>query len=396
MPSILQNVRSRVQPQRLLELARRLISIPSPTGRAGDVLDALASFLTAEGFVVDRPAAGHPDAPAVVARLQTNRPGRTLQWDGHLDTVHLPFVPDRVEGGHLRGSGSSDMKAGLAAAAEALLALRDGALLSTGSVLLTAHDLHEAPWGDGRQFDRLILDGIAGEAVMIPESLCDHLPTVGRGQACWKVTLRRPGPPVHEVMRSREEPEVITAGARLVSEFAKLEEKLRLQPGPMGLSPSVFVGRIQSGEIYNQFPQECVLEGTRRWLPGSTCDEVGREFRGMIAGCCREMGVTADIEFRQVRDAFFLDTNHSIVRDFQDSLREITGSPLPFGVKPFVDDGNSVWGLKQAPAITHGPRAGGQHTTEEWVEIDDLTRVAIVYASTAIRFCARGPDAQPS
>jgi acetylornithine deacetylase/succinyl-diaminopimelate desuccinylase-like protein len=288
------------------------------------------------------------------------------------------------------------MKAGLAAAVEALLALRDGHLLTAGSVLLTAHDLHEAPWGDGRQFDQLICDGIVGDAVMIPEPLCWHLPTVGRGQACWKVRFRRDGPPVHEVMRSKDQPNVVAAGARLIGQLEQLERALSLQTGPMGLSPSVFVGLIQSGEMYNQFPQECVIEGTRRWLPGSTCSEVDQEFRSIIASCCAETRATAEIEFRQVRDAFFLDTGHAIVSDFQQSLHEVTGAKLEFGVKPFVDDGNSVWGLKQLPAITHGPRAGGQHTTEEWVEIDDLTRVATVYAMTAIRFCPGGIDAERS
>jgi len=396
MSLILQDVRRRVQPQRLLGLARKLVAIPSPTGHAGKVLDALAAFLEGEGFVVNRPSAGHPGAPAVVARLVAELPGRTLQWDGHLDTVHLPFVPDRVDGNRLCGSGASDMKAGLAAAVEALLTLRDGGLLSAGCVLLTAHDLHEAPWGDGRQFDQLIVDGVVGDAVMIPEPLCDTLPTVGRGQACWKVAFRRPGPPVHEVMRSRDEPEVITAGARLVSQLTELEQSLRLKSGPMGLSPSIFVGLIRSGEIYNQFPQECLLEGTRRWLPGSTCEDVEREFRGIVAACCKETNATTEIEFRQVRDAFFLDTDHAIVSDFQESLRDVTGSPLPLGAKPFVDDGNSVWGLKHAPAITHGPRAGGQHTVEEWVDIDDLTRVALVYALTAIRFCSGVTDVELS
>ena len=43
--------------------------------------------------------------------------------------------------------------------------------------------------------------------------------------------------------------------------------------------------------------------------------------------------------------------------------------------------------LDNVPAITHGPRAGGAHTLQEWVSIDDLTRVAKVYALTAIEFC---------
>lgn len=396
MNAFLDDVRRWVQPQRLLDLARSLIAIPSPTGQAGKVLDRLTDYLKSEGFAVDRPAAEHPSAPAVVARLVADRPGRTLQWDGHLDTVHLPFIPDRVEGDRLRGSGASDMKAGLAAAVEAFLALRDGRLLSGGSVLLTAHDLHEAPWGDGRQFDRLILDGIVGDAVMIPEPLCDHLPVVGRGQACWKVTFRREGPPVHEVMRPRDQPDVVAAGARLISDLASLERGLVVQTGPMGLSPSVFVGMIRSGEMYNQFPQECVLEGTRRWLPGTNCSEVEAEFRAIIEKIVRDTGVVAELEFLQVRDAFFLDTGRAIVSDFQASFHEASGTTLECGVKPFVDDGNSVWGLAHVPAITHGPRAGGQHTTEEWVEIDDLSRVAQVYALTAMRFCPGGADVKCS
>jgi acetylornithine deacetylase/succinyl-diaminopimelate desuccinylase-like protein len=51
-----------------------------------------------------------------------------------------------------------------------------------------------------------------------------------------------------------------------------------------------------------------------------------------------------------------------------------------------VDDGNSFWALAQVPAITHGPRAGGQHTVSEWVSIDDLARVAALYALTAVAY----------
>lgn len=396
MTTPIEEVRRSLRPQRLLDLARQLIAIPSPTGHAGEALDSLAKFLAGEGFSVERPIAAHPEAPAVVARLDSGQPGRMLQWDGHLDTVHLPFVPDRVEGNLLRGSGSSDMKAGLAAAVEALLMLRDGGLLQGGSVLLTAHDLHEAPWGHGQQFDQLIRDGILGDAVMIPEPLCDELPIVGRGQACWKVTFRRPGPPVHEVMRPLDEPEVLTAGARLVERLSRFDRQLRLEIGPMGLSPSVFVGLFHGGEIYNGFPHQCVLEGTRRWLPGSSCEAVDREFRAIVDEACTRTGATADVEFRQVRDAFALSVEDPIVADFQASLLDVTNRPLPFGKKPFVDDGNSVYGLGKRPAITHGPRAGGQHTLDEWVEIDDLSRVALTYAMTAIRYCARGTDADAS
>src|SRR5439155_961182 len=122
-----------------------LVAVPSRTGEAGAVSDCLADLLRQDGFTVERPAGGYPAAPAVAVRWSTGKPGRTLQFNGHLDTVHLPFVPPRVEDGKLTGSGSSDMKAGVAAAVEALRVLRDTELLSGGAILLTAHDLHESP-----------------------------------------------------------------------------------------------------------------------------------------------------------------------------------------------------------------------------------------------------------
>src|SRR5829696_5746356 len=99
----LSRVRSHVRRDRLLDTAVRLVSVPSPTGNAGAVLDALADLLTADGFQVERDPATHPIAPAVLVRLGSGRPGKCLQFDGHLDVVHLPFVPPSVDGNLLRG-----------------------------------------------------------------------------------------------------------------------------------------------------------------------------------------------------------------------------------------------------------------------------------------------------
>ena len=377
-----------VRPARLLDYALRLLNVHSPTRRAGPALDVLADILTAEGFTVNRPAAGHPEAPAVVASLDAPCPGPTLQFNGHLDTVHLPFVAPAVVGDRLTGSGASDMKAGTAAALEALLVLRDTAALPRGRLLFTAHDLHEAPWGRGEQLDQLIRDGIHGDAVLIPEPLCDYLPVVGRGAATWKVTLRRSGPPVHEVMRPLHEPDVIAAGAELIARLAVLQEQLYQRHDPHAGHESVFIGQIHSGEIYNQYPQECWLEGTRRWLPGTPRHEVQAEFLALISEVAEATRTVAQTEFGVIRDPFRLSTTDPLVTAFQTAYAQQRGEPLPLAAKPFVDDGNSFYGLGPIPAITHGPRAGGQHTVNEWVDLADLTRVAQLYAQTAVLYLA--------
>lgn len=390
-------LRSFINRDRLVETAVRLIEVPSPTGHAGAACQRLAEILAADGFEVERPDGGHPTAPAVVVRFDSGQPGRTIQFNGHLDTVHLPFVPPAIENGLLKGSGASDMKGGTASAVEALRAVRDAGALRAGRILLTAHDLHEAPWGDGRQLDRLIRAGHVGDAVLLPEPMCNVLPVAGRGCATWKVHIRRTGLPVHEVMRPREEPSVIAAGAELIARLGMLEAQLAGELHPVCGSPSVFIGQMHSGEMYNQYPQECWLEGTRRWLPGTGPKSVETQFRTLLSQLETSTQTQIACAWFFIRDAFQLAVADPFVAIFQQTYQAISGQPLAEGPKPFVDDGNSFWALKQIPAITHGPRAGGQHTEAEWVDIDDMARVAVLYAATALEYCplAKTPAEEP-
>jgi acetylornithine deacetylase/succinyl-diaminopimelate desuccinylase-like protein len=380
-------LRAYLNESRMIDTAMKLISIPSPTGSAGEVSDALADCLQADGFSVRREAGGHFASPAVLAILDSGVPGPCLQFNGHLDVVHLPFVPPRREGNLLRGSGSCDMKGGLATAIEALRMVRDSQLLKRGRILLCAHDLHEAPWGLGEQLNELILNGHHGDAVLLPEPLTDHLPIRGRGNATWKVTLRRSGPPVHEVVRPQDQPNVIQAGADFVQRLCRWDEELSHQQDPIAGKESVFIGQIHSGEIYNQYPQECWLEGTRRWLPGINPQDVEKEFRSRLAQLGADFGIAVDCDWRLIRGAYQLDVSHPIVNTFQEAYQELHGKSLPHGPKAFVDDGNSFSSLANIPTITHGPKAGGQHTVDEWIDVPDMSRVALLYAMTAIRFC---------
>ncbi len=378
-----------VNRDRLLATAVRLISTPSPTGSAGAAADQLAAVLADDGFEVDRPPAGHPAAPAVVARLSSGRAGRTLQFNGHLDTVHLPFAAARLSGDRLTGSGAADMKGGIAAAVEAMRAIRDAGGLAGGSVLLTAHDLHESPWGDGRQLNQLIAEGYVGDAVLLPEYFNAALPVIGRGGFTWAATIDRDGPPVHEVNRP-DEPSVIAAGAELVARIGRLDGRLGRTADPLAGAESAFVGTIQSGSIYNEYPRTCRLEGTRRWLPGTRFADADREFRDLCAGLAADTGTAVDVDTRLMRDAFRLDTTDPVVPLFQSAHATLTGDRLPIGGKPFVDDGNCFWANAGIPAITHGPTAGGAHTTAEWVNVDDLVRVARLYALVATLYCPGG------
>ena len=379
-----------IQHDRLLDTAIRLVEVPSPTRSAANVSNRLQEILQADEFSVERPEAGWPAARAVVSRYESGASGKTLQFNGHLDTVHLPFVPPRVENGILYGSGCADMKGGIAACVEAMRALRETGLLTAGAVMLTAHDLHETPWGDGTQVNGLIDEGYLGDAVLLPEYLADPLPVIGRGLSVLNVKITRTGEPIHEVLGGGDQPSVIGAGAEVVRRFAELDDELRQLSHPTAGRASLFVGQISAGEIFNQAPIECTLAGTRRWLPDTSMQDAEDQFRRILADVAEQHGVQIEGRFQIARDAYEIDPEQPFVTAFQSAHHMAVGHKLPIGAKPFVDDGNEFVNRGGIPAITHGPAARGAHTMNEEVNVSELVRVALIYALTAVEFCQTG------
>lgn len=386
-PEVRETILRAVNRDRLVETAVALVEVPSPTRSAGAVADRLAQILGDEGFSVERPVADWPEAPAVVVRFAADRPGPILQFDGHLDTVHLDFVPPRVENGTLYGSGASDMKGGIAAFVEALRVLREHDLLQAGGILITCHDHHEGPWGDRRQLRALIQAGYTGDAVMLPEYLADRLPVAGRGMAIFEVDIHREGERIHETLRDPNAPDVIAAGVELHRRLQALNATVSQVSDPYAGHDSVFVGYFQAGEIFNQSPTLCKLKGTRRWVTPGQTDAVLAELQALFDAVAAETNTRMDVNFDVTGDAFRLDQESAFVTAFQAACRAAGGAPLPAGVKPFVDDGNIFSGEAGVPALTHGPDAHGAHTLQEHVAVAELVRMAQVYALTAVGFC---------
>lgn len=386
-PSITEKLVAAVNPERLLQTATALVEVPSPTRSAGAAADRLAAILREDGFQVERPEADWPESPAVVARLDSGRSGRTLQFDGHLDTVHLPFVPPRFEQGLLHGSGASDMKGGIAAFVEALRVLRETGGLSGGGILLTAHDHHEGPWGDGRQLRALIDAGYTGDGVLLPEYLGDRLALAGRGSSIFEITLSREEPPVHEVLRPEGLPDVMGAGVVLAARFTRWQQELERNQAPYAGHDSIFIGKFHSGEIYNQSPRECRLNGVRRWVTPGSGKQVEADFHRRLQDLARETRTRVSADYHFMAEAFRIDPAEPLVSALQSAHTAAAGKPLPPGGKPFVDDGNVFCNRAGIPALTHGPLAQGAHTVNETVSLDELVRVARVYALTAAAYC---------
>jgi succinyl-diaminopimelate desuccinylase len=126
-------LRQRLCEPAMLDLAKRLIAIPSenpPGNQYEECARTLLDELDRLGFDEVR-----REEACVLASVGTGP--RTLYFSGHYDVVPAQcghqFAP-RVEGANLFGRGSSDMKSGLAAMIHAAAAARDEGLLNTGRI----------------------------------------------------------------------------------------------------------------------------------------------------------------------------------------------------------------------------------------------------------------------
>src|SRR5207248_8530588 len=104
---------SRIDADRLAQLALKLVRIESPTGETREVSERFAAALREGGCDVELDRS-FPATPVVLARLSGGGP-RTLILNGHLDTVPIPHPPPEIAAGRLFGRGALDMKGPLAA-----------------------------------------------------------------------------------------------------------------------------------------------------------------------------------------------------------------------------------------------------------------------------------------
>ncbi|MBI2298590.1 MAG: M20/M25/M40 family metallo-hydrolase, partial [Armatimonadetes bacterium] len=158
----------RIRPERIRQLTFDLVRIPSPTGQARACTEAYAEHLRGLGLQVRLETGAWPDHPSAVAVLP-GRGGKCVQFDGHTDTVPLAHPVPRIEGDRVIGRGAYDMKGSLAVMAEGATVLLEAGVTPPGDLMLTAHDLHEAPGGLGESITDLCRRGIHGDVCIVAE-----------------------------------------------------------------------------------------------------------------------------------------------------------------------------------------------------------------------------------
>jgi glutamate carboxypeptidase len=350
-----------------------LVAVSSPSGDvpAAEEVCALVAALLPDEAEIERPECSTPGyAPDLLATLRGTGTGRVLLL-GHLDTViaHDDHRPLRRDGGKLVGSGTVDMKGGVALSLGVMRAL--AALPDTFAelCLLTVvdeewrtggfdHGPRFADWDACLCFEAGQLGPGGEEAVVAKRKAAGTLRVVGRGVAA----------------HSGSSPEKGRNALLAVGEVARRVAARGDPAGPDRLTAIPTV--LHAGEAFNVVPDEAEL----------CCDlraERLEAFEPVLSAVPPDVdGV--EIDAKLVRKWPGMDSRERVAERLAGPAAELLGHPLMVGSRGGASDASH---MAQHVALTVdglGPRGGHAHHPDEFVSIDSvLPRARIALAVTA-------------
>jgi succinyl-diaminopimelate desuccinylase len=256
-----------------VDLALDLVAIPSPSGEEREIADALHAALSV-----------HPhlrvlrDGDTLVARTELGRAERVVVA-GHLDTVPAAagLVPALVDG-VLRGRGSVDMKAGVAAMAH-LAATLDR---PSRDVTWVFYD-HEEVARDLNGLRRVIVrhpEWVTGTFAVLGEPTSARLEGGCNGSIRVRATLA--GKAAHAA-RAWLGANAIHAAAPLLERLARYTPA-RVRVDGLEYRESLNAVLISGGTATNVIPDRCTVTVNYRFAPDKTVDDAVRHLSAVLTG----------------------------------------------------------------------------------------------------------------
>jgi acetylornithine deacetylase len=289
----------------LLDMIAALIGSPSISSVSPDlnqgnraVIDLLAGWLDAAGFQVElMPLPGTPARANLIATLGRGPGGLVLS--GHTDTVpfdtdrwtHDPFTLTRADG-RLYGLGTSDMKAFLALAIEALNDIRP-ANLREPVILLATADEETSMAGARALVDR----GIPrARHALIGEPTGLRPVRMHKGILMEAIRLQgRSGHSSDPALGNSALEAMHTVIGALLEWRAQLQEIYRnpLFAVPV---PTLNLGHIHGGDNPNRICADCELHIDLRPLPGMALEELRADIHSCVNRSLQDSGIRVTFE----------------------------------------------------------------------------------------------------
>ncbi|GAA3311207.1 ArgE/DapE family deacylase [Arthrobacter ramosus] len=356
--------------------------VPGAAGEAA-IASFTASWLESRGFEITR-LESTPDRPSIVAVAPGTGNGKTLMFNGHLDTVTLagydgsPLEP-KIEDGRMYGRGTFDMKAGIAAM---MVAAASAAARPHRGDIIVALVADEEFASAGTEE---VLRHFTADAAVISEPSHEDIVIAHRGFAWIDVT-------VHGVAAHGSRPDLgidaIAKAGRFLTGIDDLARSLQRGPSHSILGRgSIHASLIRGGEELSSYPAQCTISVERRTVPGESADTFESELAAILDGIA-----ATDPDFRYTlargleRHPFEVPSAEPIVLSVLSAAEAVNGKVPVLRGEPFWTDA-ALMLEAGIPGLLFGVDGGGAHAATEWIELDSLDRVSRILALTAVNFC---------
>ncbi len=374
-----------------LELLQSLLRINSvnpslESGAAGerDIARFIGNWLKIRGFAVTY-LEPEPGRVSVVGVAQGTGGGRSLMFNGHIDTVALqPFNGDplepRIDGQRLYARGAFDMKAGVAAMLIAAARAKQQPLRGDLIVACVADEEHSSLGS----FD--LVKHFTADAAIVTEPTNHQVCIAHKGFVWGKITTH--GVAAHG-SRFDLGVDAIAKMGLVLRELDSLNTVFSARAAhPLLDRASLHASTIAGGIGLSSYPDSCTLEFERRTLPGETLERVELELRDALAQCAvLDEEFKATLELGLERQPFEVSELEPIVQTVRRvASTELRREPELYGAGFWAD--TSALQMAGIVCLMFGVVGEGAHGADEYVNLDSLELTTRVYAQVAKEFCA--------
>ncbi len=398
-----------VNRDRLVATAMELVAIPSFTGSEQACAEYMVKTLEAAGMDATLQHI-EADRANAVGTLSGSGTGRTLMFNGHLDTSYSGneswldapgFKPDPiVRDGAILGLGIMNMKGAVACYVEAVRALRDSGVTLDGNLIVAAvaGEIEKAEWGEyqGAEFrgygvgtKHLVARGITADACILGEPTEQKI-ALGHYGTIW-ARISTSGPFMHTafVAGRLKENSIVRMHdiVKAVQEFVPIwEQQASYRGGPGALNIAAVNGGFPWRASRSPFRTDLFID--MRVPPTMGLDSAESTFNDLVASLVErypDYGISSEI---------FVSVPGSEIDEADPVIAAIdSGHKAAFGAsadRDWVRWGSDASTLTKhgIPSVNYGPISGALPGPEgESVSIDSLTGMATSYALTAIEYC---------